>query len=161
MKVFNKKTAPWLLLSTGLLLIDLLTKKWAETALAPVETMPLVEGIIGLRYAENTGAAFSAFAGATVWLSLISLAVCTVVLVYVVRHPEMGRLEHLSLSMVLSGGIGNLIDRIARGYVVDFFEFQFVDFAVFNFADIFITVGAALLFIALLRGGEIHARVEN
>ena len=70
-------------------------------------------------------------------------------------------LSKLSLSMIFAGGVGNLIDRIRLGYVIDFFELQFMDFAIFNVADICITIGAALLFIALMRGGEGNARMEN
>ncbi len=159
----NKKTetAVFLGFSALLLLIDWFSKRWAQTTLAVVKTMPLIKGVIGLRYAENTGAAFSAFAGATTLLSAFSALVCIAVLIYLFKHPELDRLSKLSLSMVFAGGVGNLIDRIRLGYVVDFFELQFMDFAIFNVADICITVGAALLFIALLRGGEGHARMEN
>ena len=159
----NKKTetAVCLVLSASLLLIDILSKRWAETVLAAVRTMPLLEGVIGLRYAENTGAAFSAFSGATVLLTAFSLVVCVILLIYLIRHPEMETFSKLSLSMIFAGGIGNLIDRITRGYVIDFFELQFVEFAIFNIADICITVGAVLLFVTLLRGGEDNVRMEN
>ena len=161
--MLNKKTETAVCLASSvlLLLIDWFSKRWAETGLAAVGKMPLIEGIIGLRYAENTGAAFSAFSGATALLSLFSVAVCIVVLAYLFKHPEMGVLSKASLSMIFAGGVGNLIDRITLGYVVDFFELQFMDFAIFNVADICITVGAVLLFIALLRGGEGNARMEN
>ena len=161
MKNKKRETAVYLALSALLLLADWFSKRWAETVLAAVETMPLLEGIVSLRYAENTGAAFSALSGSTVLLTVFSLAVCAVILFYLIRHPELGALSKLSLSMVFAGGVGNLIDRITRGYVVDFFELQFIEFAIFNVADICITVGAALLFIALLRGGEDNARMEN
>ena len=159
----NKKaeTLVCLVISVLLLLIDWVSKRWAENVLAAVRTMPLIKGIVGLRYAENTGAAFSAFSGATALLSVFSAAVCIAVLIYLLKHPEMDMLSKLSFSMVFAGGVGNLIDRITLGYVVDFFELQFIDFAIFNVADIYITVGAALLFIALLRGGEGNARMEN
>ena len=70
-------------------------------------------------------------------------------------------LTKLSLSMVLAGGVGNLSDRVARGYVVDYIELQFMRFAIFNAADVFITVGAALLFVALLCGGERNGRMDG
>ena len=161
MKNRKIETAVFLGGSVLLLLIDWLSKRWAQTTLAAAKTMPLINGVIGLRYAENTGAAFSAFAGATTLLSAFSALVCMAVLIYLLKHPEMDRLSKLSLSMVFAGGTGNLIDRIKLGYVVDFFELQFMDFAIFNIADICITIGAALLFIALLRGGEGNARMEN
>jgi len=151
----------WLILSFILLLTDIFSKKWAETVLAPVREIPWIDGVIGFRYAENTGAAFSAFSGSTLLLGVVSLAVCASILIYILRHPGMNWLTNLSLSMLLAGGTGNLIDRFCRGYVVDFFEFQFVDFAVFNVADIYITTGAVLLFLALLFGGEHNGRLES
>ncbi len=161
MKRKNWSLAAYLVFSAVLLLVDIFSKRWAQRVLAPAGSMPLIEGLIALRYAENTGAAFSAFSGATAILSVFSLAVCIAVLVYMIRHPELNGLTKCSLSMVLAGGVGNLIDRMMRGYVVDFFEFLFVEFAIFNVADICITVGAALLFIALLRGGDTNARMED
>ena len=161
MKNKHGKTMARLAISALLLLIDIVSKRWAETALAKQGTMPLLKGVIGFRYAENTGAAFSAFSGATILLSAFSVIVCAFILFYIIRHPEMSGPTGLSFAMVLSGGIGNLIDRMTRGYVVDFFEFQFVRFAIFNVADICITVGACLLFIALLRGGEAHGGMEG
>ena len=161
MKKRKMTSALWLSVSAALILIDWLSKRWAETILAPQGTASLIEGVIGFRYAENTGAAFSVFSGATALLSAFSLAVCAAVAVYMIRHPESGVLMQMSLSMVLAGGVGNLIDRITRGYVIDFFELQFMEFAVFNVADICITAGAALLFIALLCGGEKNGRVDR
>ena len=144
-----------------LMMIDVMSKKWAESVLAPLGSMPLVRGIIGLRYAENTGAAFSAFSNSTMLLSVVSAIICAGVLIYMLRHPQCDWMAGSSLAMILSGGIGNLLDRMTRGYVVDFFELQFVEFAVFNVADICITAGAVLLFIALLRGGEEHGRMAD
>ena len=161
MKKRKAALAAYLIGGAVLLLADILSKRWAETVLAPAGSMPMIEGVIALRYAENTGAAFSAFSGAMALLSIFSLAVCVAVLAYMIWHPEMDGLIKCSLSMVLAGGVGNLIDRITRGYVVDFFEFQFVEFAIFNVADICITMGAALLFIALLRGGDTKSRLED
>jgi len=77
------------------------------------------------------------------------------------RHPEETILMQQALALVLAGGVGNLIDRIRCGYVVDFIELQFIDFAIFNAADIFITSGAVLLFIVLLLGGERNARMDR
>lgn len=155
------KSAAWLSASAVMVIIDQISKQWARTVLAPRGAMPLIDGVISLRYAENTGAAFSAFSGARFLLIGFSLAVCIAVAIYIIMHPEMNMRMQLPLSMILAGGVGNLVDRIACGYVVDFFEFQFVRFAIFNVADVFITVGAALLFIVLLCGGDGDGRVES
>jgi len=154
MKKGSLKSACWMAVAAALVLTDWLTKRWAEQALAPVGRMALWDGVVGFCYAENTGAAFSSFSGATMLLGIVSLVICIGVAVYKLRHPEADWLTQSALSMVLAGGIGNLIDRIVRGYVVDFIEVLFIEFAIFNVADICVTVGAALLFIALLRGGE-------
>lgn len=137
-----------------LLLADRISKLWVQTVLRPIGTMPLLPGFIMLRYAENTGAAFSAFSGATVFLSFLSIAVCIGIAAWILYRPQCGKLLCGGLSTVLAGGLGNLIDRIAYGYVVDFLELQFIHFAIFNVADICITVGAGLIFIALLVDGR-------
>ncbi len=143
-----------MLLAAALIAMDAASKLWAIDALKPIGSMPLLDGIIGLRYARNFGAAFSAFSGAGTLLIIFSLIVCAGVAVYLMKNIEMPLVEGISLTMIFSGGIGNLIDRVVRGYVVDFFEFQFMEFAIFNVADVLITAGAVLLFIALLCGGN-------
>ena len=153
--------AGWLTVSAALVLMDQISKLWAERTLLTGGGMPLIAGVVGFRYAENTGAAFSALSGSTALLSVVSLAICAAVAVYLLRHPEADWLTKLSLSLILAGGAGNLIDRIARGYVIDFIELLFMKFAIFNWADICVTAGAALLFIALLRGGEKSGGMER
>ena len=105
---------------------------------------------LALTYVQNTGAAFSLFSQHTWLLTLIS-AVMSVVLGVAVwkkffAHP-FGR---CALTLVLAGAVGNLIDRALQGYVVDMFNVLFMDFAIFNVADIFITVGGGLYFLYLL-----------
>lgn len=143
-----------MLLAAGMIAADAVSKLWALRVLEPIGELPLLNGVIGLRFARNFGAAFSSFSGATLLLSVFSLVVCTAVAWYLMKNIDMHPLEGVSLTMIFSGGIGNLIDRVTRGYVVDFFEFQFVEFAIFNVADVLITVGAGLLFVVLLCGGD-------
>ena len=156
-----RKSAGYLCLSALLIGIDQLVKRWAYVSLRPTDGIPLIPGLIGLRYAENTGAAFSVFSGSTLLLTLISLIVCIALVVWLVRRPEMKWTLRLPLSVVLAGGVGNLIDRAMYGYVVDMFEFQFIRFAIFNVADICITLGAIGLLAALMFGGDEHGHVEN
>ncbi|MBQ2957654.1 MAG: signal peptidase II [Clostridia bacterium] len=161
MKTHWKKLAGWLAISIIIVVLDQISKLWAVNILKPLGSLQLIPGIIGFRYAENTGAAFSAFSESTVLLSLVSAAVCLIVAGVMVRYSGAKAHFMLPLSMVLAGGVGNLIDRLTLGYVVDFFELQFMRFAIFNIADISITIGAALLFIVLLFGGEKNAGLEN
>ena len=107
--------------------------------------------IMHLKYIENDGSAFSSFSGQTVFLlivSVIGILICSYVLI---RHGRKNRLLYTSLVMVLGGAVGNMIDRIFRdGYVIDYLDLQLFDFAVFNFADCFVTVGTVLLLIYIL-----------
>lgn len=154
------KSCLWLMLSAALFAADYFSKRWAESFLKGSERRVLIPGVLGLRYAENTGAAFSALSGATVFLSLVSVAVCIAVAVYMVIRSQKWFMQ-LPLSMILAGGLGNLIDRVTCGFVIDYFELLFVRFAIFNLADIYITVGAAALMLALLFGGEQIGRMDR
>ncbi|HDZ73106.1 MAG TPA: signal peptidase II [Aurantimonas coralicida] len=120
-----------------------------------VATMDLGEAIevlpfLALYHARNTGIAFSMFAGfGDVGLSLLSAVVLAVVLYLWVKTPPERRFLHLGLAIIVGGAIGNLIDRVRLGYVVDYIYFHTPvwDFAVFNLADAFITVGAVVILI--------------
>ena len=109
----------------------------------------LLPGILRITYITNTGGAFSMFSEHTMALAIVSAVVCVIIIVLMITLRK-ARLAKLALGFILGGAIGNLIDRFVMGYVVDMFEPLFVDFAVFNVADIFITVGAFLFVIAVL-----------
>ena len=110
----------------------------------------VIPHIIGLRYSENTGAAFSMLSSKTALLSAITL-VALLVMAYIIFIKRYGtKPERAFLIMIFTGGLCNLIERIFFGYVVDYFEFLFIRFAIFNFADSLITVGVTLLLIYTL-----------
>ena len=128
---------------------DQLTKYWATLALAPNGSAPFLPGIMELRYVLNDGAAFSMLGGKE-WgrvflIVLTSIAMLVILFLLFFRRSSMNRLCYAALLLIEAGGIGNLIDRVLNGYVVDFFATTFINFAVFNVADCFITVGFALL----------------
>ena len=102
-------------------------------------------GLFRITYVENTGAAFSSFSNSTMILSVVTSIIIVVCLVYLMMKKSPGPIVTISLILVISGGTGNMIDRISNGYVVDFIEPLFINFAVFNVADCFITVGAFML----------------
>lgn len=139
----------------GLTAIDQLIKLWAIANLQGQPARPFLQ--IGsfdwmhLRYLENDGAAFSMLSGNRGFLivfPIIMIAVCFYILI---RYGKTRRWLQIALTLVAAGGIGNLIDRIFRdGKVVDYFDFQLCNFAVFNFADICVTVGVGLTVIGLL-----------
>ena len=138
------------LLPVCIFLADRLTKVWAQRflSLQPGGILPW-PNMLRLVYAENTGMAFGALPGQR-WL-LVILSLAAVVIVTVSLRPyQLGRWAELALMCILGGMAGNLFDRILFGYVVDMFDLLFVRFAIFNVADIFISLGAVMLCISLL-----------
>ena len=134
------------LLAILIIAVDRVVKNWIMLNVSLGETfahLPLFD----FTYVQNEGAAFSILSGRLGILSLISVAFCVVVLLYFIIKKPKQPLWCVSLSMMFGGAFGNAWDRIFYGYVVDFIETTFMDFAIFNIADIAITVGAALMVI--------------
>ena len=127
------------------LLIDVLTKLWAKMCLAEIVTIPVIEDIFHLTYVENRGAAFGVFQGQRIFFILVAIAVAVLVVYIAARYKKKSWMLNLGLSFLSAGALGNTIDRIWRGYVVDLFDFRLIDFPVFNVADIFVCLGAGLL----------------
>lgn len=126
---------------------DQVIKLFVERFLAPVGTAEFINGFIGWNYVRNTGAAFGSFSDNTVLLSVVTGTVLLAGIVLIAMKKVKSKFCLVCAVMIISGGLGNLIDRVLKGYVVDFIDLQFMDFAVFNFADILVTVGAfALMF---------------
>lgn len=125
------------------LIIDQATKYWTILNLVPGgAAKPLIPGFIELVHVHNTGAAFGLLDGGWArWLFVGLTAVFAVVVIVLLSKKVItGGLGRWSLVMILAGGLGNCIDRAINGYVVDMFNFEFMEFAVFNVADIFITI---------------------
>ncbi|MEX6508525.1 signal peptidase II [Jiella sp. M17.18] len=128
-------------------ILDQAIKAVIVATLGVGDAIPILP-FLALFHAQNTGIAFSMFAGlGDVGLSLLAALVLAVVLYLWVKTPASRRLTHFGLAIIVGGAIGNLIDRIRLGYVVDYVYFHTPvwDFAVFNFADACITVGAVLI----------------
>lgn len=143
-------------------LLDRFVKYETTMNIALGEQTELIPGILRMSHIRNTGAAFSFLSGYT-WILTIVSAVAIIVIIIIIARVRMRALGRLSLAFILGGAIGNLIDRLVFGYVVDMFEFEFLrfgsfEFPVFNVADAFITIGGILLVIYLLffagRGGK-------
>ena len=106
--------------------------------------IPLIPGVLGLKYAENTGMAFSLFSGKPWLLGLLSAAL--IILGFLaLRRYRLGTVAQIAAMLMLGGAVGNMIDRLFTGYVVDMIEVLFVDFAIFNVADAALTVGCGLM----------------
>lgn len=148
----------YLLLAVLMVVIDQLIKLWAVRVLMPIGSIPIIEGVFHLTYVENTGAAFSMLEGRQGFFILITLAAFGFV-AYLYRTGMIkGVLGNLCMAFIVGGAIGNFIDRLRLGYVVDLFDFCLINFAVFNFADICITIGGALfIWLAIL---DYKAEVE-
>ena len=132
------------LAAAAILALDQWVKHWITVNLPLGESMPLLPGFMQLRAVHNYGAAWSSFSGMR-WLlvavtSVIVIAVAYVLVRRIVRHP----LGVAACFLILSGGLGNIIDRVRLGYVVDMFDFQFITYPVFNVADIAVVCGAVL-----------------
>lgn len=146
-----KKWWIWALLPI-LFALDRGVKVWADATLRaqPGGIMRLIPGVIRLRLAENEGAAFSLFAGNRYLLLGVTSVIMLCVLLFIL-FGKGGTLVNASLMMVLAGGLGNLYDRFAQGYVIDYLELLFVRFAIFNLADIFVCVGAVMAALLMYR----------
>ena len=133
------------------LIIDQVTKYLvAKNFIVIGETIPLWQGVFHLTYAQNTGAAFSFFAGGASWLRWISLFV-SLALVFYAYTEKLTVIEQLAYGFVLAGAFGNGIDRFIFGYVVDFLDFRFINFPIFNIADVCINIGIILLIYATIK----------
>ena len=124
-----------------LVLLDLWFKKLAVANLMGKEDVVLIKNFLALSYAENTGAAFSIFSDSTLFLSIVTLVIIVAGVIYLMLGKVEGRLMNICAVLILAGGAGNLVDRFAQGYVVDYIKTLFIDFPVFNFADILVVVG--------------------
>lgn len=111
----------------------------------------LIPDVLGLFYTTNTGGGWSILEGNVIFLIVLPIAVCAYISYLLITKKASHPLLKWSLVLILSGALGNLIDRITNDmHVVDMFKFLFIDFPIFNVADIFITIGAVMLFVYLL-----------
>ena len=134
------------------LLVDVLTKVVMTIFLSYGKSVTIIDGFFKFTMVHNTGGAFGLFKNNTLLLGLIGLAF-TSVFIYYIEKTELKLIEKISCSMILSGIVGNLIDRVVRGYVIDFLDFNLFgyDYPVFNIADIFIVVGIIVMVMVSLK----------
>lgn len=132
-----------------LIFVDQATKYWAVSYLRPVHSMVVIEDILSFTFVQNTGAAFGILAGARTFFIVITIIFVIGFIVYYIKLPQgkIYALVKVAIILILGGAIGNFIDRLLRGYVVDFFHVTFINFPVFNMADIFLVCGTALFMI--------------
>ena len=153
-KAFKKRSAhEYVIFGVIILLgiaLDQLTKILAVNFLKPIDELALIEGVLHLKFHLNDGAAFGMFSGQPFVFNTLSVLIILGMSFYVFAGHTESKLAALSSCMIISGGIGNMIDRIAFGEVTDFIYFKLIDFAIFNGADSFVCVGAGLLVLSLI-----------
>ena len=135
---------------------DQAIKFWAVQVLEPVGSMPLIPHVVELRFVLNQGMAFSLLSGKQLFL-IIATSIALIFVAYGLFFRSRGRyLQQAALLLILAGGIGKLIDRVLNGEVVDYINLLFMQFAVFNFADICVCVGVGLWVLVIFLE-ELHA----
>lgn len=135
-----------------LILGDQFTKSAAITNLKGQESIKLIDGVLHLHYLENFGAAFGMLQNQKLFFIFMATIILFLITFLLVKMPEDKKYNAMQVCLVLiaSGAVGNMIDRVQFGYVVDFIYFILIDFPIFNVADIYVTIGTALLVVFIL-----------
>ena len=155
-----RRLALFALVAAAVVLLDQLSKLAARDLLVPGEPVTLIPGVMDLSLIYNTGAAFSLGEGAGPLFVLVAAAMCVAGVYVAWRRVDIPLPLLLTFACVVGGGIGNAIDRVALGAVTDFFKTTFMDFAIFNVADIFVTCGVPLALILWWRWDVARERAE-
>ena len=143
-----------------LIAVDRITKNWAAQALASGD-IAVIDKVLYFRYTENTGVAFSMFSDNRWVLVGITSVMLIVALAFFLSGKIKDKLELFALSLIIAGGVGNLIDRLSLGYVIDFIDVRIINFAIFNVADMCITIGAILVCIAAFAAEKREKREQE
>ena len=139
------------LFAAGIVAADQFTKYLTVASIALGEHIPFLPGFLRFTYVRNYGAAFSSFQNQQ-WLFALIFALFTVLIIWEYRKNSMNfsKFERWCIAAIYGGGLGNMIDRVRLGYVVDMIETEFMDFPVFNVADCFITCGCIAMMVSLV-----------
>lgn len=153
----------YVILIAAILVGDQVAKYFTAANLAVGQSVTFIPGFMDFTYVQNTGAAFSMFSNATWLLALLSgiMAVVVIYLLFKFKKRLSSKLFNIAMAFIAAGAIGNLIDRVAHGFVIDMMEFTFVNFAVFNVADCFVTFGAIMLAVYILWFWDKHKKAEK
>ena len=134
-----------------LILLDQAVKGYVVKEIPLGGMRRFIPKVVSLTYLKNSGAAFSMLENQQWFFAIITLIAMGAAFVYLYRHIKGSIWLLLGLTLIISGGIGNFIDRVHQGFVVDMFHLDFMNFAIFNVADSYLTIGVGLLLIYLLR----------
>ena len=136
----------YLILSILFVIADQVVKMCIVNNFSLHEGMEFIKGIVSILYVRNTGAAWGMFEGKMFFFYLITAVAVGTLLYLMFKEKGKSKLLLTAYSLILAGAVGNFIDRIRLGYVVDMFKFEFIDFPIFNVADICLTIGVIFLF---------------
>ena len=134
-----------------LIALDQLVKNYVVQQIPLGEVHSWIPNFVSLTYLQNRGAAFSILQDQQFLFAIITLVVMVGAIWYLHQHMEDSFWMVLGLTLIIAGGFGNFIDRISQGFVVDMFHLDFINFAIFNVADSYLTVGVIILLIAMLK----------
>ncbi|MDW8758545.1 signal peptidase II [Streptococcus suis] len=134
-----------------LIVLDQLVKAWTVANIALDTVEPFIPGFMSLAYLRNYGAAWSILQNQQWFFTIVTIAAVTGLIWYYIKQIQGNIWTLLSLSLMIAGALGNFIDRIRLGYVVDMFHLDFISFPVFNVADICLSVGVGILFICIMK----------
>lgn len=140
------------LVAAVLLVLDQFTKHLAVVHLKDKSPYVIIDGVLELQYLENGGSAFGMLQNQKVFILFVGIVFLAVLLFFLLKLPEQKkfRIVHILLSVIIAGGIGNMIDRFRLDYVVDFISFVLINYPIFNVADIYVVVATIGLFILFL-----------
>jgi len=148
------------MISVGIILLDQGLKSLVRKT-EPGSILAEISGVISVSHTVNSGAAFSMFSGQTIGIAVLSMILMTALCMYAYKNLHLTAPAKVALSCMIGGGIGNLIDRIVYQGVTDYIKLLWIDFPVFNLADIAITVSVAAMFILLIIGRFEESTGEN
>lgn len=142
-----------IIISIILLCIDQISKLLVVNLLTKTDSITIIKNFFYLTYINNDGAAFSILVGKRIFLILIAVLAIVMLIRYIKKNNIQNKLELVSISLIIGGSLGNLMDRVIRGYVIDFLDFKIFNynFPIFNLADTFIVIGVFLLLLKEIR----------
>lgn len=137
----------WIIIIAASVILDQITKMLVVNGMALYESIPLIKNVLSFTYIHNYGAAWGMLSDHR-WVFIIVTALAIIVMpIFLYKYRNLHWMFGLSLSLIIGGAIGNMIDRVFLGYVVDFIQATFIDFPVFNVADICVVCGAIMMFV--------------
>lgn len=150
-----------LCLAFFIIIIDQLVKYWTLTQLDLYESLPGIPGVFDFFYIQNRGASWGILSGRMALFYLVTLVVVVYLLYLMYKTPNFQTLSHIAYGLLIGGALGNFIDRLLHGYVVDMFRLLFISFPIFNVADMSLTVGVVILVVLVFVNYEERNQLKH